>query len=155
VPSLQAQTSQAVGNWQTVERIPIGTKIKVVAINRRNFGNCFLDRVTDDELDCTTTLHVGFQNRYRRGDVGAVYLGQHTKAIAIAVGAVGGATLVGLHTQDPASRGFGVLVGGGVGALFGGFVGILADPFVHGRLVYRVAGDPSSIRRREEPQGSD
>jgi hypothetical protein len=155
VPSLQAQTNAAVGDWQTVERIPIGTKIKVVAINRRNFGNCFLDRVTDDELDCTTRGHFGFENRYRRSDVGAVYLGQHTIAIGIGVGAAAGATLGALHPGDVSPRGFVALEGAGAGALFGGVLGLFADPFVHGRLVYRVAGDTYSSRRREEPQGSD
>jgi len=155
VPSLQAQTNQAVGDWQTVERIPVGTKIKVVAINRRNFGNCFLDRVTDDELDCTTKGHFEFQKRYRRSDVGAVYLGQHTIAIGIAFGAAAGATLGALHPGNVSPRGFVALEGAGAGALFGSLAGVLADPFVHGRLVYRVANDPYSSRRREEPQGSD
>jgi hypothetical protein len=84
-----------------------------------------------------------------------VYLGQHTIAIGIGVGAAAGATVGALHPGNVSPRGFVALEGAGAGALFGSLVGILADPFVHGRLVYRIARETYRSRGREDSQGSN
>jgi hypothetical protein len=125
-------------DWQVLQGIPAGTKIKLILQHTRTFGHCQLEAVSDDSLDCYFTA-LG-SRRYVRDEIREVRLGHHSARAGFFIGAAAG---VGLGTANGSGgaggRVLGVIVGvpvlGGIGA----GIGAIADPFVHGKTVYRSA----------------
>jgi hypothetical protein len=141
-------------DWQVLQGIPVGTKIKLILQHKRSFGHCQLEAVSDDSLDCYFTA-LG-SRRYARDEIREVRLGHHSARTGFFIGAAAGAAVGAANGSGGADgRVLGVIVGvpvlGGIGA----GVGAIVDPFVHGKTVYRRAdvsarkpGDPS----RSAPQ---
>src|ERR1019366_5425165 len=87
-PLLLASTAMSQTDWEAVQALPNGTKIKVTLKNRPTFGHCFLDGVSDDQLVCSTgRWPLSRRNVYMRDDIKAVYLVHNGPAIGLAVGA--------------------------------------------------------------------
>src|SRR4029077_2357365 len=127
------------GDWQAVQALRSGTKIKVTLKNRPTFGHCFLDGASDDQLFCTSRGGLLSQRKvYLRDEIEAVYLTHNGPAIALAVGAGAGAAIGAAGNTGPwlGRCGTALLDAGLLGGL-GAFFGMALDPFFHGRVVYR------------------
>jgi hypothetical protein len=131
-------------NWAAVQALPGGTKIKVQLKQGRTFGHCFFDGATDNQLACT--VRGGFFSRrvvYPRDNVKAVYQTHNGPLIGFGVGAAAGAGLGAASDPVPGlGRGGTALVDAGILGGVGAFFGMVADPFFHGRAVYRSPNDP-------------
>jgi hypothetical protein len=138
-------------DWEVLKQIPQGTKLHVDLKRGRNFGHCRLSQVTDEELVCYTQVAPSVlvppfpprQNAYRRANVRAVSLPHNGVLIGFGVGAGAGAVLGAARDPTPGlGRGgtsvLSALLLGGVGA----FVGMVADPFFHGKTIYRSPAHP-------------
>jgi|ERR1017187_174186 hypothetical protein len=149
-PLLLASTAMSQTDWEAVQALPNGTKIKVTLKNRPTFGHCFLDGVSDDQLVCSTgRWPLSRRNVYIRDDIKAVYLVHNGPAIGLAVGAGAGA-VIGV-SRDPVpglGRGGTALLSAGLMGGLGAFVGMVADPFFHGKAVYR---SPNALKDANRP----
>jgi hypothetical protein len=142
-------------DWSAVRAVPLGTKIKVTLKNGPTFGHCYLDGVSDDQLACTYGRERLFRRRvFLREDVEAVFLTHSGPLIGFAVGAAAGAGLGAARDPIPGlGRGGTSLVTAGILGGVGSFAGLLADPFFHGRAIYRSPQDlqPSSNKTANKP----
>jgi hypothetical protein len=123
-------------DWQVLEGIPVGTKIKLILKHRRTFGHCQLEAVTNDGLSCYFSA-LGLR-QYARDEIAEVRLGHHSARTGFFIGAAAGAILgVAGGSGENNGRVVGLIVLmpvlGGVGAGLGAIV----DPFVHGKTIYR------------------
>jgi hypothetical protein len=135
--SAMAQT----GDWEAVQSLPGGTKIKVTLKNRPTFGHCFVNQVSEDQLVCSFGRWPLSRSRvFLRDDIKAVYLAHNGPAIGIAVGAGAGA-VIGAATPG-CYRGAMAFIDAGLLSIPGWFFGSVLDPFFHGRAVYRSRQDP-------------
>jgi hypothetical protein len=132
--------SQTAG-WDAVQFLPSGTKIKVTLKRGSTFGHCFLNGVSDDQLDCSSGRGpLSRRKVYLRDDIKAVYLTHNGPAIGIAVGAGAGA-VIGAATPG-CCRAAMAFIDAGLLSIPGWFFGSVLDPFFHGRAVYRSPQDP-------------
>jgi hypothetical protein len=145
-------------DWQVLQGIPAGTKIKLILRHQRTFGHCHLEAVTDASLDCYFTA-LG-SRRYARDEILEVRLGHHSARTGFFIGAAAGAGLGAANGSGGSSgRVLGVMVGvpvlGGIGA----GIGAIVDPFVHGKTVYRnadvSAGKPGGPPRSTPKNGTN
>jgi hypothetical protein len=147
------------GDWQTLQALPSGTKVKVTLKNAPTFGHCFLDGVSDNQLVCSTRMGLRSRRRaYLRDDIKAVYLAHSGPAIGFAVGAGAGAALGATRNPVPGlGRGGTALVDAGLLGGLGAFLGQIADPFFYGRAVYLSPQDPphSPRKNRNSPSVSN
>jgi hypothetical protein len=137
-------------DWEAVQALPRGTKIKVTLKNRPTFGHCFLDGASDDQLVCSPAMGPRFRRRvYLRDDIKAVYRAHSGPAIGFAVGAGAGAVLGVAGNPVPGlGRGGTALVVAGLMGGLGSFFGMAADPFFHGKAVYR---SPNALKGANRP----
>jgi hypothetical protein len=132
------------GAWGAVQALRSGTKIKVTLKNRPTFGHCFMDGASDDQLVCNSgRWPLSRRKVYLRDEIEAVYLTHHGPAIGLGVGAGTGA-VIGASGAAGSSccRAANALLGAGALGVVGWFSGTVADPFFHGRAVYRSPQDP-------------
>ena len=131
-------------NWEAVQALRNGTKIKVTLKHGPTFGHCFFDGASDDQLFCISgRWPLSRRKTYLRDDIKAVYLTHNGPAIGLGVGAGAGA-IIGA-TGDPVpglGRGGTALLDAGLLGGLGAFFGMVLDPFFHGRVVYRSPQDP-------------
>src|SRR6266852_1991820 len=144
------------GDWEAVQGLRSGTKIKVTLKNRPTFGHCFMDGASDDQLFCSSgRWPLSRRKVYLRDDIKAVYLTHNGPAIGLGVGAGAGA-IIG-STGDPVpglGRGGTALLDAGLLGGLGAFFGLVLDPFFHCRVVYRSPDSPnggshSSISKKQ------
>ena len=86
-------TSMAIaqtGDWQAVQHLPSGTRLKIKLQRGRTFGHCAFMGATDDVLDCDYPGLTYIQGHYRRDNVKAVYLTHNARAIGLGIGAGSG-----------------------------------------------------------------
>jgi hypothetical protein len=143
-------------DWESVQALRNGTKIKVTLKNRPTFGHCFFDGASDDELFCTSRGGLLSRRKvYLRDDIEAVYLTHNGPTIGLAVGAGAGAVIGAAGNPVPGlGRGGTALLDAGLLGGLGTFFGMVLDPFFHGRVVYRSPDSPnggshSSISRKQ------
>ncbi|HUA16942.1 MAG TPA: hypothetical protein VMG31_16735 [Verrucomicrobiae bacterium] len=141
--SLVAQSS----DWQTLQEIPAGTKIKVKLKHRATFGHCTLEEVTDNHLTC---YFIGLgPRRYARDEVRAVFLGRRSARTGFAIGAGAGAILGATRGCCGASgRLFAMTILVPVLGGIGGGIGAIADPFIDGKTIYRNDTRPPKPDRK-------
>jgi hypothetical protein len=136
---LLAVTSGALtqsGDWQVLQGIPSGTKIKILLRHERTFGHCQLEAVANDWLGCYFKA-LG-SRRYPRNEIREVRLGRHSARTGLAIGAGAGAILGATHgSGGGSSRVLGVIILVPVLGGLGAGVGAIADPFIDGKTVYR------------------
>lgn len=145
-PLLVSIAAAQLDNWNNVQRLPIETKIKVQLKSGRTFGHCFVAAVSDDTLTCDIRAGRRFgtwsrERVYPRDNVKAVFHVHNGPLIGAAVGAGTGAILGA--TKASCCRGANALIGAGLMAMPGIVIGTMADPFFHGRAIYRSANTPS------------
>ena len=129
------------GDWGAVQALRSGTKIKVTLKNRPTFGHCFMDGASDDQLFCTSRGGLLSRRKvYLRDDIKAVYLTHNSPAIGLGVGVSAGAVIGA--TGSNCCHAANALLGAGALGVVGWFSGTVADPFFHGRAVYRSPQDP-------------
>ena len=94
-PLLIASTAMSqTGEWEAVQALRSGTKIKVTLKNRPTFGHCFMDGASDDQLVCISgRWPLSRRKVYLRDDIKAVYLTHNGPAIGLGVGAGAGAAI--------------------------------------------------------------
>src|SRR5260370_5242107 len=81
-------------DWQAVQALRSGTRIKVTLKNRTTFGHCFIDGASDDQLVCISgRWPMSRRKVYLRDDIKAVYLTHNGPAIGLGVGAGAGAAI--------------------------------------------------------------
>jgi len=159
-------TSMAIaqtGDWQTVQHLPSGTRLKIKLQRGRTFGHCAFMGATDDVLDCDYPGLTYIQGHYRRDNVKAVYLTYNARAIGLGIGAGAGAILGVTTIHAPAAnRGFLTLIDVGILGGTGYFFGMILDPFLHGRAVYlspnptpNVAPSPMAKPRNPNPPANN
>ena len=138
-------TSQT-DDWGAVQALRSGTKIKVTLKNRPTFGHCFTDGASDDQLVCNSgKWPLSRRKVYLRDDIEAVYLTHSGPAIGLGVGAGAGAVIGAAGSS--CCRATNALLGAGALGVVGWFFGTAADPFFHGRAVYRSSPhDPYKSR---------
>lgn len=133
-------------NWENVRKLPTGTKIKIQLKSGRTFGHCFVTAVSDSTLTCSIRGGGPFgmwsrERVYPRDNVKAVFHVHNGPLIGATVGAGAGAILGA--TKPGCCRGANALIGAGLMAMPGIVIGTMADPFFHGRAIYRSANTPS------------
>jgi hypothetical protein len=136
--TLVAQSS----DWQALQGVPEGTKIKIKLKHGRTFGHCMLEEIAINHLACyysATGTRV-----YPRDDIKAVLLGRHSARVGLAVGLGTGFALgaargcCGVDGRILFAGLFAPLLGG-----IGAGVGAVVDPFVDGKVIYiSPASDP-------------
>jgi hypothetical protein len=138
-----------IGDWQAVERLAGGTKIKVALVRGHTFGHCTLAGVDDDQLSCEYPGPFGTERRavYLRGNIRAIYRVHNSAMIGLGVGAVTGAALGAATYSKSNDPNFGrvgtpIVSAAILGGLGMGIGGIL-NPFFHGKAVYRSASPPA------------
>jgi len=138
-------------DWEAVQALRSGTKIKVTLKNRPTFGHCFFDGASDDQLFCTSRGGLLSRRKlYLRDDIKAVYLTHNGPAIGLGVGAAAGAAIGAAGDPVPGlGRGGTALLDAGLLGGLGAFFGMVLDPFFHGRVVYRSPQDP--YKGRDKP----
>ncbi len=131
-------------DWQAVQALRSGTRIKVTLKNRTTFGHCFIDGASDDQLVCISgRWPMSRRKVYLRDDIKAVYLTHNGPAIGLGVGAGAGAIIGAAGDPVPGlGRGGTALLDAGLLGGLGAFFGMVLDPFFHGRVVYRSPQDP-------------
>ncbi len=128
-------------DWEAVQALRSGTKIKVTLKHGPTFGHCFFNGASDDQLVCSSRGGLLSRRKvYLRDDVKAVYLTHNGPAIGLGVGAGAGA-IIGA-TGSSCCHAANALLGAGALGLVGWFSGTVADPFFHGRAVYLSPQDP-------------
>jgi hypothetical protein len=129
------------GDWEAVQALRSGIKIKVTLKNRPMFGHCFMDGASDDQLVCISgRWPLSRRKVYLRDDIKAVYLTHNGPAIGLGVGAGAGAAIGAARSS--CCHAANALLGAGALGVVGWFSGTVADPFFHGRAVYRSPRDP-------------
>jgi hypothetical protein len=143
---LMASTASAqTSDWRALEALPTGTKVKIALNNNPTFGHCRLNGVSDEKLTCNYgKWPLTRQSVYHRDDIKAVFLTHDGMRIGLAVGAGAGAVLGAAN--NTCCRASYALFGAGVLGAIGMFIGAVADPFFHGRAVYRSSQDPVKVR---------
>ena len=143
-------------DWEAVQALRSGTKIKVTLKNRPKFGHCFFDGASDDQLFCTSRGGLLSRRKvYLRDDIKALYLTHSGPAIGFGVGAGAGAIIGAAGDPVPGlGRGGTALLDAGLLGGLGAFFGMALDPFFHGRVVYRSpdshnGGSHSSISKKQ------
>ena len=152
VPLLIASSAMSqTNNWQAVQALRSGTKIKVTLKNRPTFGHCSFDGASDDRLVCISgRWPLSRRMVYLRDDIKAVYLTHNGPAIGLGVGAGAGAIIGAAGDPVPGlGRGGTALLDAGLLGGLGAFFGMVLDPFFHGREVYRSPQDP--YKGRDKP----
>jgi hypothetical protein len=145
-------------DWQVLQGIPAGTKIKLILRHQRTFGHCHLEALSDDSLACYFTA-LG-SRRYARDEILEVRLGHHSARTGFFIGAAAGAGLGAANGSGGSSgRVLGVIVGVPVLGGLGAGIGAIVDPFVHGKTVYRSAdvsaGKPADVLRSAPQHGTN
>ena len=144
-PLLIASSAMSqIDDWQAVQALRSGTKIKVTLKNRPTFGHCFFDGASNDHLFCTSRGGLLSRRKvYLRDDIRTVYLTRSGPAIGFGVGAGAGAIIGAAGDPVPGlGRGGTALLDAGLLGGLGAFFGMVLDPFFHGREVYRSPQDP-------------
>ena len=144
-PFLLASSAMSqTADWEAVQALRSGTKIKVTLKNRPTFGHCFFDGASDDQLFCTSRGGMLSRRKvYLRDEIKAVYLTHNGPAIGLGVGAGAGAIIGAAGDPVPGlGRGGTALLDAGLLGGLGAFFGMVLDPFFHGRPVYRSPQDP-------------
>ena len=138
-------------NWEAVQALRNGTKIKVTLKHGPTFGHCFFDGASDDQLFCISgRWPLSRRKMYLRDDIKAVYLTHNGPAIGLGVGAGAGAIIGAAGDPVPGlGRGGTALLDAGLLGGLGAFFGMVLDPFFHGREVYRSPQDP--YKGRDNP----
>jgi hypothetical protein len=138
-------------DWQALQGIAAGTKIKLILKHKRTFGHCQLEAVSDDELICYSTA-LG-SRRYARGEIREVRLGRHSARNGFFIGAAAGA-VAGAANGSGGARGrvFYLIILTPVLGGLGAGIGAAVDPFVDGKTVYRSAD--VSMNHPPKPQPS-
>jgi hypothetical protein len=142
-------------DWEAVQALPEGTMIKVQLHHGSTFGHCSFDRATDKELACSIRGSIFFypvvrQHVYPRSNVKAVFRTHNGTLIGIGVGAGAGAAIGASRSTSyrGANALFGAVALGAVGAV----VGTAADPFFHGKAVYRSQkNSPAAPQKPQNP----
>ena len=74
-------------DWEAVQALRSGTKIKVTLKHGPTFGHCFFNGASDDQLVCSSRGGLLSRRKvYLRDDVKAVYLTHSGPAIGLGVG---------------------------------------------------------------------
>jgi len=137
-------------DWQVLQGIPAGTKVKLILKRRRTFGYCELEQVTNDGLGCYFSA-LG-SRLYARDDVREVRLGHHAAVTGFFIGAGAGAILGAANgSGGAAGRGFYAVILTPVMGGFGAGIGAIVDPFLHGKTVYR-SPDVKAGKQPAQPQ---
>jgi hypothetical protein len=131
-------------DWEVVQALRNGTKIKVTLKHGPTFGHCFFDGASNDLLFCISgRWPLSRRKVYLRDDIKAVYLTHNGPAIGLGVGAGAGAIIGASGDPVPGlGRGGTALLDAGLLGGLGAFFGMVLDPFFHGRVVYRSPQDP-------------
>jgi len=125
-------------DWQVLQGIPAGTKIKLILEHKRTFGHCQLEAVSNDSLSCYFTASGSRQ--YARDEIREVRLGRHSALTGFFIGAAAGAGLGAANGSGGAGgRVFYAIVLTPVVGGIGAGIGAIVDPFVRGKTVYRSA----------------
>ncbi len=139
-PIALAQT----GDWQTVQHLPGGTMLKITLKQGRTFGHCEFMGATDHALRCDYPGLQYIRAQYPRDNVKAVYLVHNTRAIGVGIGAGAGAVIGAARDPVPGlGRGGTTLFDAAILGGLGYFFGMVADPFFHGKAVYRSPNAPN------------
>jgi hypothetical protein len=152
-PIVLAQT----GDWQAVQHLPGGTMLKITLKRGHTFGHCEFMGATDDALRCDYPGVQYLRAQYPRDNVKAVYLVHNARAIGAGIGAGAGVVIGAATTSGPAAgREFFAVIDAALLGGFGYFCGMVADPFFHGKAVYRSANAPkdanhSSSENKKSP----
>src|SRR3981189_2750793 len=144
-PFLVASSAMSqTADWEAVQALRSGTKIKVTLKHGPTFGHCFFDGASDDQLFCISgRWPLSRRKMYLRDDIKAVYLTHNGPAIGLGVGASAGAIIGAAGDPVPGlGRGGTALLDAGLLGGLGAFFGMVLDPFFHGREVYRSPQDP-------------
>ena len=154
-PFLLASSAMAqLTDWHAVQALPGGTKIHVTLKHGRTFGHCFFQGAPDDELVCS--YRGGLYSRrvvYPRDNIKAVYRAHNGPAIGLGIGAGAGAVIGASRDPVPGlGRGGTALVDAGILGGLGAFLGLIADPFFHGRAVYRDPNPDNVAIRSSTPK---
>ncbi len=132
VANLGAQSN----DWDVLQGVPEGAKIKVTLKRRATFGHCILEEVTDDHLACYFTA-LGTR-QYGRDEIKAVFLGRHSARMGFAVGAGTGVALGATRSCcDTNTRIVDVIILAPVLGGIGAGIGAMVDPFLDGKTIYR------------------
>ena len=151
-PFLVASSAMSqTADWEAVQALRSGTKIKVTLKHGPTFGHCFFDGASDDQLFCISgRWPLSRRKMYLRDDIKAVYLTHNGPAIGLGVGAGAGAIIGASGDPVPGlGRGGTALLDAGLLGGLGAFFGMVLDPFFHGREVYRSPQDP--YKDRDKP----
>lgn len=152
VLAVGSSASAQSADWQRLEGIPAGTKIKLILKHGRTFGHCQLEAVTNDWLGCHFTA-LG-SRQYARDEIREVRLGHHSARTGFLLGAGAGAILGGANGSGGVSgRVLGLIILTPVLGGFGAGIGAIVDPFVPGKTVYR-SPDLNGPRATPGPQPS-
>jgi hypothetical protein len=147
------------GDWQAVKHLPGGTRLKIKLKRGRTFGHCEFMGATDEALHCDYPGLLYIRAQYPRDNVKAVYLVHNARAIGAGIGAGAGAVIGATATPGPiAGREFFAVIDAGILGGFGYFFGMVADPFFHGKAVYRSPNAPkdaNSPSTKNAPSASE
>ena len=148
---LASSATSQTADWEALQALRSGTKIKVTLKNRPTFGHCFFDGASDDQLVCVSgRWPLSRRMVYLRDDIKAVYLTHSGPAIGLGVGAGAGAIIGAAGDPVPGlGRGGTALLDAGLLGGLGAFFGMVLDPFFHGRVVDRSPQDP--YKGRDKP----
>jgi hypothetical protein len=139
-PLAFAQTN----DWDALNTIPPGTKIKVTLKHHHTFGHCFLNEVTHAWLACDYNV-IGYQ-RYSRDEIRAVAIGHHSARTGFLIGGAAGAIMGATNgTTDNAGRVLSVIVLTPVLGGIGAGIGAIIDPVLRGRVVYRTPNSKKNV----------
>jgi len=130
-----------VADWENVKALRVGTGIKVQLIHGSTFGHCSFDSANDDELACSVRgsillIPVVRHHVYPRNNVKAVFRTHNGTIIGTGVGVATGAAMGA--SASTSYRGPNAFFGAIALGTVGGLVGTMADPFFHGKAVYRI-----------------
>ncbi len=145
------------GDWQAVQHLPGGTMLKITLKHGHTFGHCDFMGATDDTLHCDYQGVQYIRAQYPRDNVKAVYLVHNARAIGAGIGAGAGAVIGAAATPGPvAGRELFAVIDAAILGGFGYFFGMVADPFFHGKAVYRSPNSPkdanhSSTNNEQSP----
>lgn len=154
---LASITLAQTGDWQAVQHLPGGTMLKITLKRGHTFGHCEFMGATDDALHCDYRGMQYLRAQYPRDNVKAVYLVHNARAIGVGIGAGAGVVIGAATTPGPAAgRELFAVIDAAILGGFGYFFGMVADPFFHGKAVYRSPNAPkdanhSSTKNKKSP----
>jgi hypothetical protein len=129
------------GDWRAVQDLPAGTRLKIKLKHGRTFGHCDFAGASDDTLRCDYPGPRYISAQYRRDNIKAVYLTHNARLIGFGIGAASGVIIGAAATPGPAAgRELFAVIDGTVLGGVGYFFGTVADPFFHGKAIYRSPG---------------